>query len=57
MHVLYIMWFFALRFVRCKVSVDAFSLLYSKLLRAELSLFVVTVNFAESLSQVVSICS
>ena len=34
------MWLYALRFVTCNVSVDAFSLLYSKLLIAKLSLFV-----------------
>ena len=32
MHILYIMCLYALRFVACKVSVDAFSLLYSKLI-------------------------
>ena len=31
MHSLYIMWLYALLFVTYKVSVDAFSLLYSKL--------------------------
>ena len=40
MHNLLIMWRYALRFVTCKVSVDAFSLFYSKLLSAKLSLFV-----------------
>ena len=40
LHNLYIMWLSALRFVSGKVSVDAFSLLYSKLLMAKLSLFV-----------------
>ena len=47
-HNLYIMWLYALQFVTCKVSVDAFSLLYSKLLIAKLSLFVFV---AESHSQ------
>ena len=32
MHNLYIMWLYVLLFVSCKVSVDAFSLLYFKLL-------------------------
>ena len=41
MHNLCIMWIYALRFVTCKVTVDAFSLLYSKLLLAKLSLFYV----------------
>ena len=40
MHILFIMWLYALRFISCKVSVDAFILLYSKLLLAKLSLFV-----------------
>ena len=48
MHNLYIMWLYALRFVTCKVSVDDFSLLYSKLLLAQLSLFVYGANFTES---------
>ena len=34
------MWFYALRFVSCKLGVDAFSFLYFKLLHAKLSLFV-----------------
>ena len=40
MHNLFIMWLYALRFVACKFSVDGFSLSYSKLLIAKLSLFV-----------------
>ena len=34
MHNIYIRWFYALRFVACKISVDAFRLLGSKLLLA-----------------------
>ena len=52
MHYLYIMWLYALQFVTCKVSVDAFSLLYSKL-----SLFVFGTTVAESYWQFISICS
>ena len=48
---------YALRFVISKLSVDAFSLLYSKLLHAKLSLFVFGAHFAESLWQVISIFS
>ena len=51
------MWLYALRFNTCKVSVDAFSLLYSKLLHAKLSLFVFGATFAEWHWQVISICS
>ena len=52
------MWFYALRFVTCKVSVDAFSLLYSKLLLAKLSLFVFGgATFADLHWQFISICS
>ena len=54
MHNLYIMWLYALQFVTCKASVDAFSLFNSKLLIAKLSLFVFG---AESHWQFVSICS
>ena len=43
-----------MRFVTCEVSVDAFTLLYSKLFIAELSLFVFG---AESHWQFASICS
>ena len=39
-HNLNIMWLYALQAVTCKVSVDGFSLLYSKLLIAKLSLFI-----------------
>ena len=38
---------YALRFVTCKVSVDAFSLIYFKFLLAKLSLFVFAATFAE----------
>ena len=48
---------YALQFVACKVSVDGFSLLYSKLLHAKLSLFVFGANFAESHWQVIMISS
>ena len=41
------MWLYALWFVTCKVSVDAFSLLYSKLFLAKLSVFVFGATFAE----------
>ena len=54
MHNLYIMWLYALQYVTCKVSVDAFSLLYSNLLFAKLGLFVFG---AESHWQFVCICS
>ena len=37
---LYIIWLYGFEFVTCKVSVDAFSLLYYKLLQAKLGLFV-----------------
>ena len=37
---LYIMWPYVLRFILCKIIVDAFSWLYSKLLMAKLSVFV-----------------
>ena len=47
MHNLYIMWLYALPFVTCKVDVNAFSLLYSKLLLAKLSLFEFGATFAE----------
>ena len=54
MHNLYVMWFYALQFVTYKVSVNAFSLLYSKLLIVKLSLFVFGV---ESHWRFVSRCS
>ena len=38
MHNSYLMWLCVLRFVTCKVSVDAFGLLFSKLLLAKLNL-------------------
>ena len=46
MNNLYIMWLHALRFVTCS-GVDAFSLLYSKLLLAKLCSFVFRATFAE----------
>ena len=51
------MWLYAIRFVTFKVSVNAFSLLYSKLLHAKLSLFVFGAPFAELHWQVINICS
>ena len=54
MYNLYIMRLYVLRFVTCKVSVDAVSLLYSKLLIAKSSIFVFGV---ESHWQFVSICN
>ena len=51
------MWLNALRFVTCKVIVDAFSLLYSKLLLTKLSLFGFCAIFADSHGQFISICS
>ena len=52
-------WLYVLRFVTCikQVSVDAFSLLYSKLLLAELSQFVFGSTFVESHWQFFSIRS
>ena len=44
MHNLYIMWLYALRFVTCKVSVDAFSFLY---FYTNLNLFVFGATFGE----------
>ena len=44
-------------FVTCKVGVDAFSLLYSKLLLVKLSLFVFGATFAEWRWQFINICS
>ena len=55
MHNLYMVWFYALRFVTCNFSLDAFSLLYSKLLLAKISLFVFGFSFAESHWQFTSI--
>ena len=51
------MWFYVFRFFSCKVSVNAFSFLYSKLLRARLRLFVFSATFAEWHWQFISICS
>ena len=47
MHNFYIMWLYALRFVTYKISVDAFSVLLSKLLIAKLSLFAFGATFVE----------
>ena len=47
MHDFYITWLYALRFVTCKVSVDVFSLLYSKLLLAKLCLLLFGATFAD----------
>ena len=57
MHNLDIMWLYALRFDTRKFSVDAFSLLYYKLLLAKLCLFVFGATFAEWHWQFISICS
>ena len=54
---LYIMRLNALRFVTCKVSVDAFSFLYSQLLLAKLSLLVFGATLAEKQWQYISLCS
>ena len=51
------LWFYALRFVTCTVSVDALSLIYSKLLFEKLSVFVFDASFAELHWQFVSIYS
>ena len=51
------MWLYALRFFSHEVSMDAFSLVYPKLLLATLSLFVFGATFAESRWQYISICS
>ena len=48
MHNLYTMWLYAFEFITGKVRVDAFSLLYSKLLHAKLCLFVFGATFAAS---------
>ena len=44
-------------FFTCKVSVDAFSLLYFKLILKKLCLFVFGATFAEVRWQFISICS
>ena len=46
--------FYAFQFVTCKVSVDAFSLLYPKLLLAKLCLFEFGATFAELYWQFIS---
>ena len=55
MRYLYIVWFYALRFVTCKVSVFAFSLLYFKLSLAKLSLFVFGALFVTSVCRLLSL--
>ena len=57
MHNSYIMWFVTLRFVSCKITVDAFSLLFFKLLIAKLCLSVVGATSAELHWLFISICS
>ena len=57
MNNLYIRWLYTLRFVTCKVSVDAFSLSSSELLFAKLCPFIFGATFAESYWQFISICS
>ena len=47
MHNLNMMLLYALQFVTCKVCVDAFRLLYSKLSLEILSLFIFGASFAE----------
>ena len=54
---LYIMWLCALPFVPSKVSVDAFILLYYKLLLAKLIQFVFGAKFADWYCRLISICS
>ena len=51
------MWIYSLQFVAGKVRVDPFNLLYSKLLLAKESLFVIGAIFTEWKGQVISICS
>ena len=41
MHKLHIIWLFAFKFITCKFSVDACSLLNSKLLHSKLCLFLI----------------
>ena len=59
MHFLYIMWLYAFQFFSftCKISVVAFSLLYSHFLFAKFCLFVFCATFAAMHWQFVSICS
>ena len=52
-----IIWLYVFDFFTCKVSVDAFSFLYSKLLPAKLCLFAFVATFAASHWQFISICS
>ena len=54
---LLIFWLYVFNFFKCKFNVEAFSLLYSKLLYAKLCLFVFDATFAASRWQFVSICS
>ena len=50
MHNLYIMWIYALRFV----TLDVFSLLYSNLINAKLSLFVLGATFDELIGKLLA---
>ena len=54
---LYIIWFYAFRFVSWKFRVDAFSLLYSNLCIVKLCLYVIGANFAALHWQLISNCS
>ena len=45
-HNLIIIWLYAFQLITCKVSADAFSLVYSKLLPAKLSRFISGATFA-----------
>ena len=51
---LYIVRLHALRFVTCKLSVDAFSLLYSNFLLEKLSPFVFGATFAECIGNLLA---
>ena len=57
MHVLYIIWLYAYQFITCKVSVEAFSLLYANLFHAKLCLSIIGVTLAASNWQFISIYS
>ena len=48
MHDLYIIWLGVFQFITCKVGVDAFSWLYSKLLLAMFCIFVIGAFFVAS---------
>ena len=54
MHNLYIMRLCSFQFISCKISVDAFSLIYSKLLLAKLCLFVFGDTFAASIGNLLA---